>query len=140
MRSAYLTFGLLLVLSVACSGQSAPSAPASPSADLPSWSMTMDGVEHSYGLASLSDNRSAAVVKPGTTMSAAELRVYFAVNIVNDPSYGWPSWYKCPVYKAIYAVMLKQSDATVRSWVVTMEANGYDVPDKGPGVPPKPIC
>ena len=140
MRSAYLTLilGLLLVVGVACSGAPAPVAPSSPSADLPSWSLTLDGVEHVYGLPM--EDRNAQAVKPGTTMSAAELRIYFAVGIVNDPSYGWPTWARCPVYKSFITQFNKQSDATIMSWVVTMEANGYDVPDKGPGVPPKPIC
>jgi len=71
------------------------------------------------------DYRSAQAVTPGTDMTVAQLKVYFTTNLIkaNFPQFYWKL--VCPFFKAaVYA----QSDATVLSWVVTMESNGYDVP------------
>lgn len=43
MRFAFLTQALLVFLSMACSGGSAPTTPSSTSADLPSWQIDLNG-------------------------------------------------------------------------------------------------
>ena len=135
MRSAFLTVGLLMCMSLACSGGSGPVAPDNPSAELPSWQMNIDGTDYEVGPADLYGNRSLAAVDPGTDMTPDELRVYFAVNItqVNFPPFMW-----CMIYKFyIFPVMAAQPDEDVLGWVEVMEGNGYDVPN---GPPPAPIC
>ena len=79
-------------------------------------------------------------VKPGTTMSAADLRVYYAVNFTqaNFPILYWDRY--CGTYKIFKAFFDKQTDAYMFSMVTTQESHGFDVPDKGTGVPPAPIC
>ncbi len=135
MRSAFLTVGLLMFLSLACSGPSAPTAPSTPTADLPSWVINVDGSDYEVGPGDLLSDRYAAAVEPGTDMTPDELRIYFAVNITkaNFPRFLW-----CLVYKYyIYPVMLAQPDEEVLRWVEVMEGNGYDVPN---APPPPPIC
>jgi hypothetical protein len=140
MRSAYLILGLLLFVSVACSGQSAPSAPSNPSADLPSWSMKVDGVDYNFSMSDILQGRQTASVKPGTNMSPSELRVFYAVMFTstNFPKAYWDRY--CQTYKLFYAFFVAHSDAYMLNMVVVQESHGFDVPDKGPGVPPAPIC
>jgi hypothetical protein len=125
---------IALLLLLGCS-QTTPTTPGC--ATLPTFVISLDNIDRSVDMGLLMDDRSAQAVVWGTNMTAAQLRQYFAVNIVNDPSYGWPAWAKCPIYKIMMNTFKQQSDATVFSWVVTMETNGYDVPN---APPPKAIC
>jgi hypothetical protein len=131
------SFFLSLFIVMLAIGCSSPTVPAREQAILPTFTIAVDNIDRIVDMNLLMDGRSVQVVVPGTDMTANQLRQYFAVGIVNDPSYGWPSWCKCFVYKYFLATFKKQSDATVFSWVVTMEANGYDVPN---APPPKAIC
>ena len=122
-------FLTIIVLSIAlitgCGSASTPVAP-----DVDSF--------HANGLDILiTGDRVLAAVVPGTNMSANELRVYFAVNMTKA-SFIWYFW--CPVYKQFMVTFNGLPDATIYSWVTVMESNGYDVPNKGNGIPPAPIC
>lgn len=136
IRNLFLLFVLVVLLVVGCKNTTQPTAPTV-QADLPTWTITVDAVDYTIGPADLMRDRMAQVVDPGTDMTTAELRVYFAVNIVKT---NFPPFYQCAVYKIFYSVMLAQTDQFIWRMVQTMEYNGYDVPNKGPGVPPPPIC
>jgi len=127
--------GLMLFMGMACSNGQAPVAPSNPQADLPVWSIDVNGSSYQVGPADLIGDRLLAAVKPGTNMTVAQLRVYFAVNITKA-TFPVPKYW-CMVYPIIYATIAAQPASAVLSWVVTMESKGYDVPD---GPPPAPLC
>ena len=142
MRSAFLTVGLVLILSVACSSNSVPTAPENPSAGLPSYAINIDGRDYQAGVGDLLRDRVAAAVVPGTDMTPDELRQYFAVNIVYKlfPVWlggGYWAYCRCYGYWALMESFALETDEEILSWVEDMEAAGYDVPN---GPPPDPIC
>jgi hypothetical protein len=103
--------------------------------------MTVGGIQYDFGMADLfRGKRVLDYVKPGTTMTAADLRVYYAVNFVqtNFPKNPFDKY--CATYKAFKAFFDGKTDAYMFGMVTLQESKGYDVPDKGTGVPPPPIC
>ena len=135
MRSALLLMGLMLFMGMACSNGQAPVAPSNPQTNLPVWTVDLNGTAYEVGPADLIGDRLLAVVVPGTDMTVAELRIYFAVNITKAT---FPySRYWCMVYPFIYGAIAAQPDAEVLRWVEVMESNGYDVPNGPPPSPPK---
>ncbi len=136
MRFAFLTVSMLVFVCMSCSGNSAPTMPEDQMAELPSWNISVDGQDYEVGPGNLLDDRQvAAVVEPGTDMSADELRMYFAVNITAET---FPSFIRCTVFKFyMYPMMLTIPDQGIEAWVVMLEAQGFDVPN---GPAPSSIC
>ena len=135
MRFAFLTVAMLMLVSMSCSGSSAPTMPDEPVADLPSWNISVDGEDYVVGPADLLGDRQLADVDPGTDMTADELRMYFAVNITET---NFPGFWACVIFKFyLYPLLQQQPDEVMFGWVEIMEASGYDVPN---GPPPDPLC
>ncbi|HEX9746368.1 MAG TPA: hypothetical protein VGB30_13160 [bacterium] len=135
MRSAFLILSFMLFVGMACSGSSAPVAPDNSIADLPSWTVNVDGQDYDLSLGDLLDNdRTLAFVDPGTDMTADQIKVYFAVNLTMGM---FPPNYWCAVYQITISTLRAQPDSAAYSWVATFEAAGYDIPN---GPPPDPLC
>lgn len=127
----------LIAFTLGCGSTSpvTPDTPENASDKLPSWTIEVEGQTLTLGLADLLSERSASdIVVPGTDMDAAELRIYFTVNIVEA---NVPFFFYCACWDIMYPVFLSIDDTTVESYVVMMENAGFDVP-QGPA--PDPIC
>ena len=135
MRFAFLTITMLVLVSMSCSGSSAPTVPSEPVADLPSWNISVDGQDYVVGPGDLLNDRQVAEVDPGTDMVADELRMYFAVNITQT---NFPGFWECVIFKFyLYPLLQQQPDEVMFSWVDMLEASGTDVPQS---LTVGPIC
>ncbi|HEX9746367.1 MAG TPA: hypothetical protein VGB30_13155 [bacterium] len=134
MRAAFLVLLSMLFIGIACSGNTGPIAPEKSSDTLPSWTIDVDGESFVISLEALKSARTLADVDPGTDMTPAEIRQYFAVYLTT--SMFPPAWW-CPVYGITLTTLQAQPDSEVWSWVDKFESSGYDIPN---GPPPDPPC
>ena len=123
MHKSIITFLSVLALALALGCSTAPTVPSLPVVD-------------SYG----QTQRTVQSVIYGTDMSANELRVYYAVNFVQTNFPKTPFDKYCATYKIFKTFFDNHSDSYMFGMVALQESKGYDVPNKGPGVPPAPIC
>ena len=119
----------------ACAGTStAPTQPGLTNDIQTEWTVTYDNQIFNLALSDLSvvpvNHRKLNVVFPGSDMTAAQLRDYFAKAIVYTVVH--PKAYQCPVYGIFYQSWLTIPDATVLSYVAMVEATGTDVPNIDP--------